>query len=195
MTFHVLPVIRPAELVGVENGKLSPSKLEPLKSFPNGKLFPAARLAFDCLALEAFFAGHELKPTSAGDCYRNYDRQQKAFIDRYSPKNMGRNPMVVRNWQGRPWYLKPGKAPSAVPGTSNHGYGLAVDVANATGDLLAWLLGPNGFESPAVRYGFAWQAASGPYAEPWHIQYVCGDNPPPAVLHAVEVFPDLQVTE
>lgn len=195
MTYHVLPIIRPAALANVENGRLPASKLEVLKCYPKGKMFPAARLAFDALALEAYFAGHYLTATSSADCYRSFDRQEKTFLDRYATKNAGRTPMVTRNYQGRTWFLKPGKAPSAVPGTSNHGLGLAIDVANATGDLLAWLLGPNGFESPAVRYGFAWQAASGPYAEPWHLQYVAGDNTPGAVLEAVDVFPDLKVTE
>lgn len=191
MTYHVLPLILPADLVGVENGRLPASKLEALHSYPKGKLHPAARLAFDALALHAWFHGFEVTPTSAADCYRTYERQEKTFLDRYSPKNMGRSPMVTRNFQGRTWYLQPTKAPSATPGTSNHGLGLAVDIANASGDLLAWLLGPNGFESPVIRYGFSWEVADGPNAEAWHIRYVCGDNPPPAVLEAVAAFPEL----
>jgi LAS superfamily LD-carboxypeptidase LdcB len=193
VTYHVLPVILPSGLKDVTNGRLPASKLETLHSYPKGKLYPAARLAFDALALEAYFAGHELKPTSPADCYRSYDRQESGFLQRYSQKNTGRTPRVTRIYQGRPWYLKPGVAPMATPGTSNHGLGLAVDVANASGDLLEWLLGPNGFESPAIRYGFSWEVANGPNAEPWHIRYVCGDNPPPAVLEAVAAFPNLEI--
>lgn len=191
MNYHVLPLIMPSDLAGVDNGRLPASKLEALHSYPKGKLYPAARVAFDALALHAWFNGFEVTPTSPADCYRSYDRQEKTFLTRYSPKITGRNPKVTRTYQGRTWYLKPGYAPSASPGTSNHGLGLAVDVANASGDLLAWLLGPSGLESPAIAYGFSWEVANGPNAEPWHLRYVCGDNPPPAVLEAVAAFPEL----
>ena len=66
--------------------------------------------------------------------------------------------------------------------------------ADASGKRLEWLLGPHPLPSPVVKYGFSWEVASGPNAEPWHIRYVCGDEWPPAVEEALEVFPNLKVS-
>ena len=77
---------------------------------------------------------------------------------------------------------------AAVPGTSNHGWGLAIDVAiDADGDegfewpvksvdskTVAWLL------KNADRFGFCWEVQS----EPWHLTYYVGDVVPAAVLAA-----------
>jgi LAS superfamily LD-carboxypeptidase LdcB len=62
-------------------------------------------------------------------------------------------------------------APLAVPGTSNHNLGIAVDIANASGKRLEWML------ANAHKYGFSWELQS----EPWHIRYVAGDDIPEAV--------------
>jgi peptidoglycan hydrolase-like protein with peptidoglycan-binding domain len=71
---------------------------------------------------------------------------------------------------------------AATPGTSNHGLGLAIDLAwydssqilgiTARMDVFNWLL------LNAFRYGFSWETQS----EPWHIRYVAGDSIPQAVL-------------
>ena len=63
-------------------------------------------------------------------------------------------------------------APMATPATSNHGWGLAVDVWSANGKRLDWML------QNCDKYGFSWEVQS----EPWHIRYVCGDILPQAVL-------------
>jgi LAS superfamily LD-carboxypeptidase LdcB len=58
---------------------------------------------------------------------------------------------------------------AAVPGTSNHGWGLACDVWNVgQNGRLEWLL------DNAKRFGFSWEVQS----EPWHIRYVLGDDLP-----------------
>jgi len=71
--------------------------------------------------------------------------------------------------------IKPGLA--AVPGTSEHGWGLAVDmcdgVEKGSGSRFQWL------RENAAAYGWAnpdWAQAggSGPY-EPWHWEYVAGE--------------------
>ena len=59
----------------------------------------------------------------------------------------------------------------AAPGTSNHNLGIAIDVANANGKILEWLL------ANADDYGFTWELQE----EPWHIRYVCGDAIPAKV--------------
>lgn len=59
----------------------------------------------------------------------------------------------------------------AVPGTSNHNLGIAIDIANASGKRLEWLL------KHAQSFGFSWEVQS----EPWHLRYVTGDNVPTRV--------------
>ena len=56
---------------------------------------------------------------------------------------------------------------AAVPGTSNHGWGVAVDfgspIDNASSDMHAWL------RSNAAGYGWFW--AGNDFGEPWHWEY------------------------
>lgn len=191
MKYPVLPIILPRDLEGQPNGKLNPLLLRQLKG-TKGAMHHAAATAFNCLQLEAMFAGIDLQSTSTADTYRSLERQEATFRDRYSATPTGRIPPVTRRWNGRLWWLKRGKAPSAAPGTSNHGLGLAIDIAGASGSRLAWMLGPNPFLSPVLKYGFSWEVESGPNAEAWHIRYVCGDNPPAAVTLALQAFPDLK---
>ena len=100
--------------------------------------------------------------------YRTYDQQMALFRDRYRSTPTGSN--VTRTFQGRTWWLLPGKAPSASPGTSNHGWGLAIDIRSVGEDgRLDWLL------ANAHRFGWSWELD----VEPWHIRYVLGDAPGP----------------
>lgn len=188
MKYPVLPVIMPSDMKGQTNGKLDPKLLRSLKG-TKGSLHHLAATAFNCLQLEAYFAGVDLQSVGT---YRSYERQERMFVDRYSPKPTTRIPVVTRTWNGHRWYLKRGNAPSAAPGTSNHGWGLAIDIAGASGSRLAWMMGSHPFFSPVLKYGFSWEVESGRNAESWHIRYVCGDNPPAAVTLAVQAFPDLQ---
>jgi LAS superfamily LD-carboxypeptidase LdcB len=188
MTYPVLPIIMPSDLDGHANGFLPSSLLRRLNG-TTGELHHLAATAFNCLQLEAFFAGVSLKSVGT---YRSYGTQVVMFNDRYSPLPTLRVPKVTRRWNGKTYWLKRGKAPSAVPGTSNHGWGLAIDIAGVSGDRLAWMLGPHPLLSPVVKYGFTWEVESGANAEPWHIRYVCGDEWPPAVDEALEVFPALR---
>jgi len=189
--YPVLPVILPADLKGARNGRLNPALLRPIKSYPKGQLHQRAATAFNALVLHAYFNGIELKPTSPGDCYRTFDQQKAMFDRRYSPKPTGRNPQVTRQYDGKTWYLKPGVAPSASPGTSNHGLGLAVDISGASGKRLEWMLGDRFLNCPVLRYGFSWEVKDGPNAESWHIRYVTGDTYTPDVEVAIKAFPDL----
>jgi LAS superfamily LD-carboxypeptidase LdcB len=111
------------------------------------------------------------KPTSRADTYRTYQEQVALFTSRYTMTPLPGRPSKV--WEGRRWWQKPNTAIAAVPGTSNHGLGIAVDIADASGDRLDWL------EANALTYGFSWEFTSG--AEPWHIRYYRGDDIPPAV--------------
>lgn len=189
MKFPVLKLIVPTDLAGERNGSITEAKMASLLSFPQGRLHRLAATAYNAMQLSAFFAGIELRPTSSADCYRTFAQQERTFRGRYTPVPNGSR--VTRTWQGQRWYLMPGKAPSAAPGTSNHGWGLAVDIANCSGTRLNWLLGDGFATSNALKFGFSWEVASGPNAEAWHLRYVCGDKLPQAVIDAIAVFPEI----
>lgn len=187
--YPVLPIILPADLKNAKNGELNQDILREIKS-PKGKMHRLAATAWNAMQLDAYFNGIELK--QVGD-YRSLARQEEMFKDRYQLTPTDRHPQVTRRYQNKTWYLKKGKAPSASPGTSNHGLGLAVDVADASGKRLEWLLGDGFLTSNALKYGFSWEVREGPNAEAWHIRYVCGDNLPKSVLDAISAFPSLDV--
>ena len=183
MAFPVVPVVRPGVLSGLSNGKLPDSALVDTPGQAGGYtvrlVAPAAR-AWRALCAAALAAGHTLKPSGLYDSYRPYTVQEKVFLARFSTTNTGTG--ITRTWQGKTWWLKPGVALAAVPGTSNHGWGLAVDTGEERdGDTgaesidtatLNWLL------ANELRFGFSHEVQS----EPWHIRYTAGDAIPAAVL-------------
>jgi len=177
----------PSDLAGQKNGELNPALLRDIKA-PNGKLHHLAATAWNCMQLAAYFDGIELKHVGA---YRPLAEQVKLFNSRYESAPTGRVPQVTRTYQGKTWYLKKGVAPAGSPSTSNHGWGLAIDVASASGKRLEWLLGDGFLTSNALKFGFSWEVRDGANAEAWHIRYVCGDKLPQAVLDALVAFPNL----
>lgn len=170
MKYKVQPIIQPVDLRKATNGQLPPSVLTPIEG---GHLHHLAANAWNAMVVAGARRGIVLKPTSRWDTYRPYERQESLFYARYQIKK--RITRVTRLWQNKKWYLKKGVAPAAVPGTSNHGWGLAVDVANATGPTLRWL------DANAHKFGFSWEVISGPNAEAWHIRYHAGNGIPPKV--------------
>jgi len=188
-TYTVLPIIMPTDLAGQKNGELNPALLRDVKA-PAGKMHRLAATAWNAMQLQAYFDGIELKHVGA---YRPLDRQVALFNERYSATKTPRKPEVTRKYQGKTWYLKKGMAPAGTPGTSNHGIGLAIDVANCSGKRLEWLLGDGFWTSNALKYGFSWEVKDGANAEAWHIRYIAGDTLPQAVLEAIAAFPTLDV--
>ena len=166
----------PKDLAGIKNGQLPPDLL---KLVPGGQLHNAAVKSYKHMLNAAKADGVTLKPTSVADTYRPYNVQYNAFMERYSPKPTGDTRGITRQWDGKTWYLKKGYAPSASPGFSNHGWGLAVDFANCTGKTFQWLT-KNGNR-------FGWYIGTGDPAKPgfesWHWEYVLGNpwTPPQTV--------------
>ena len=185
--YPVLPLIMPSDLAGQKNGEINPALLRNINA-PSGKLHHLAATAWNCLQLSAYFSGIELRHVGA---YRPLSEQVKLFNARYESAPTGRTPQVTRTYQGKTWYLKKGNAPAGTPSTSNHGWGLAIDVANASGARLDWLLGDGFMTSNALKFGFSWEVKNGANAEAWHIRYVCGDKLPQAVTEALAAFPTL----
>lgn len=182
MLLPISPVDRPVCLTGQLNGRLDPELLVETVGQAAGPVVrlvePAAR-AWRALAAAARDSGHVLKTTSLVDSYRPYAVQERTFLDRYTTTPNGSTP---KHWRGQNWYLKPGYASAAVPGTSNHGWALAVDIGEEKdGDAgtesiddptVAWLV------EHAAEFGFSAEIQS----EPWHWRYVAGDDIPDAVL-------------
>ena len=170
-------MVLPAEVAKVGNGNLTPAMLKKVKT--GGEMWTGAAAAFNKLYADCLAAGFKLR--NVGD-YRPFNEQLAMFNDRYSLKDLNRNPEVTRKYEGKTWYLKPGKSPSGVPGTSNHGFGLAIDVGyDKDGALVS--MGGKCFDwmcANAPKYGFYLQGSDpkSPEFEAWHWQYVFGDKPP-----------------
>ena len=166
---YIVPVKLPADLKNIEPGKL-PANL--LKAVPGGgKMHWIAACAWMAMCEKAKAEGVELKPTSSGDTYRDYETQKKGFLTRYQLEDTGTG--STKTFEGKTWYLKKGMAMLATPGKSQHNLGLAVDIANASEPKrLNWLV------ANVKDFGFSWEVVP---SEPWHIRYVNGDTPPAAV--------------
>lgn len=166
---YIVPVKLPADLKGVEPGKL-PNNL--LVSIPGGgKLHRLAANAWLAMVAKAKADGVELKPTSAGDTYRSYESQKAGFLQRYQLDKV--EGTSTKTFEGKTWYLKKGMAMLATPGKSQHNLGIAVDIHSASEPKrLNWLI------ENVKDFGWSWEVVP---SEPWHIRYVAGDAVPAAV--------------
>jgi len=159
MILPVKSVTLPHDLKNQANGKLDANLLLPVDG---GHMHHLAAKHFTSLAFAAKKAGFILKPTSEVDTYRNYAVQLTTFFKRYDNTKRATR---TEKFENKQWWLKPGVAGAAVPGTSNHGWGLAIDIAHVTPAMLEWLV------KHADAYGFSWESQS----ENWHIRYYKGD--------------------
>jgi LAS superfamily LD-carboxypeptidase LdcB len=178
-------LVLPKALAGHKNGRLPDAMLQPIAC--GGRMWSGAAEAFDAMFEAAKREGITLK--NIGD-YRPYSAIVAMFHDRYSIVDQGRKPQVTRKFDGKVWYLKKGKAPSAAPDPSgksgsNHGWGLAIDLAvvnkrkqtvslSAAPKALAWMC------ANAPLYGFYLQGSDpkSPEFEAWHWQFCLGDKQP-----------------
>ena len=163
MPHPVQPGNRPTPIPGAVNGRVDPARIEAVEG--SCGLARGAALSFRLLLAEARAAGVALVPE---DCYRSLDGQVGA---RQGSCAQGRCPCAAR------------------PGTSNHGWGKAVDLATADGPLTSFAAPAYGWlRAHAGRYGWnhpGWaRPGGGGCPEPWHWEWV-GDGgtlgPPPRV--------------
>lgn len=118
------------------NGRLPREMLVPIAQ--NGhRLSPEAASSFDKMVTEASNAGVEISIT---DSYRNYDQQ----VDLAKRKG-----------------LTSEGGYAAFPGTSQHGWGLAVDVNLTKPGSREWM------EANASRFGWVGEVER----EPWHYEF------------------------
>jgi hypothetical protein len=169
----------PGDLAGQTNGKLYDNLLSPVDG--GGKLHHLAARAWRALvAANAAATGMSMTYTYGGT-YRTYAAQETLFRSRYDPAGTGGG---CKTWDGVRWCKKSANlATAAVPGTSNHGWGLAVDSAHGTSpsgatSITSHHAGWDWILDNAERFGFSWELQS----EAWHLRYVAGDMVPVAVL-------------
>lgn len=128
------------------NGRMADSELSPI---PGGRLRTDAAVAWNAMHSAALHDGLDLRPRGPASSYRTL-AQQEYFWDQY--KNHGGNL-------------------AAEPGTSNHGWGLAVDVA--TQEMRGWI------DNHGAPFGWQKQWSDAP-SEWWHIRFRTGIWHPPA---------------
>lgn len=188
----VKPTVPPSDLAGQENGNLDLQMLTQIGPGSSlARLHHTVARGWFALADAAMKAGGwTLWWTSVADTYRTYAVQKSTFLIRYDPVSLAvynATPKADRKFwpdaislgqSSQYWKKKdPDLATAAVPGTSPHGMGCAIDGA-FPGHNVAWTPALPWLVQNARKYGFAWSLQS----EPWHIQWVMGDIIPQAVL-------------
>lgn len=192
MPIAFLPVKLPTSVKGgpLQNGKLTPCDLKAVW-FPGVghlSLHPFTARAFQAMQLVAF-SETKLHLSGTG-AYRSFDAQLSLFLQRYTDSYLPvRNVLTSqRSYQGKTWYLRRGMAPAASPGTSNHGYGIAIDcgwwtgvdapgltdIAGITSKAQGWQWLQDNYQS----FGFSHEGAKPGQAgwEPWHLRHVIGND-------------------
>lgn len=203
MALAVINPVMPTALAGEANGLITASKLE---AVPGGGRLLTGAPARAWYALVVYCLGFGLPLTyTYGGTYRTYASQKSLFLSRYEPVSYARyliTPSSRRKlWPEAPsqgfsskYWIKKQRADgtypatAAVPGTSNHGLGIAIDTAfddnTANGispeDAAAITAHPQWprFYQAVLDFGFSWELQS----EPWHIRYVRGDSVTQMVL-------------
>lgn len=122
------------------NGKYPPGALSPIYQ---GELINEAAAGWNAMNVEARKRGVELYPTGSRSSYRTYEEQEELYQD----------------------YLNGTGNLAAVPGTSNHGTGIAVDCATYDMRDMIDLIGKS--------YGWSKSWSDAP-SEWWHICYQGG---------------------
>ncbi|GEM_PF-3401871 len=150
------------------NGLLDVSTLTPLPAQPHLRLRAAVAAAWvELVAAVLATYGWVVALT---DAYRDYATQERLFRQRYTTTYLPGRPSKV--WLGRRWYLKAGYAAAAVPGTSNHGLGITVDVAGLGG-----FTGTRYRQFAALAEPRGWSNAEGrSIGEAWHWTKTNGDT-------------------
>lgn len=194
ITLPISSMVLPSSLNGVENGKL-PDHL--LTTFGVGSARMEKTAARSMVAMLAEMRAGGFNPRQVGH-YRTFQEQLNLFLSRYREASQSEwNSTLTQHrkqWDDARKYgynsiywvkkLINGRYPAtaATPGKSNHGLGLAVDIAEEydtdtapdpiRSQWVQWLV------NNAHRYGFSAELQS----EPWHWRYVAGDRIPTATL-------------
>lgn len=145
---------------GYSNGKIP---LTSLTKVTNGWLRTDAAKGYS--SFSAAFNSKFKKPLSVSEGYRSYTTQKAIFTSRNSPHTKPQHNDT--EWAGKYWTRKPGTSLAAIPGTSVHGWALAVDfganVQKAGTAEKKWA------DANGPKYG--WYPVGNSYGEPWHFEF------------------------
>lgn len=196
MALPVVPVKLPADLRNAQNGRLLDHLLVdvPFPGRPRGgRLHHQAYRGWEAISADCLRAtGVVLTCTSTADAYRTFLIQHSTFVDRAYPVSRATYMMTassrrrVYNFNGHTyWKFYDWASPVATPGSSNHGWGVSVDVCQLRGDgtivhiaaspAWPWL------KANLQRYGWSWEY-SREGVEDWHVRLYMGDQIPSAVI-------------
>jgi LAS superfamily LD-carboxypeptidase LdcB len=206
----------PASLEGMENGKLDINDSSKLVRCSdafvhkfNQVQHPDSRLmghpyAIGALELMIRYAAVDGVFMKMNEGYRSYSQQQQAFNSRYTDKKpslkqwnklckgqyAGRKNRIDdyrKTWNGKSYWLAQADGTSlAVPGTSNHGLGLAFDLGiyvpftskdrnPRRGSLQPSTAQTDWLRRNAWAFGFVWEVQRNrPGFEAWHIVWAPG---------------------
>lgn len=194
MSLPKLPMSFPSTLHGQTNGNLPPHLLKQI-GVGSALMEVTAARSFMAMFAEARAAGFNIKHVGH---YRSFREQLNLFVARYEPVDYTHyvaTPSSRRKkWDDAVKYGYPsvywrkrlinGKYPAtaATPGASNHGWGLALDIAeeydsDSAPDPIRQVF-VNWLVVNAHRFGVSAELDS----EPWHWRYVAGDVIPEATL-------------
>lgn len=153
-------------MAAVVNGKLTASQLTALRTADGQRLAKDAAASWDKLAA-AYTARTGGRHLAVTDTYRPRDVQERIFRERYVAQRTGGGFYGdVRIWDGVRYVRRRGHAAAAVPGTSNHGLGLAVDAGIGSFTSQAYK------DLSAIAGHYGWSNAAGKRInEPWHWEY------------------------
>lgn len=194
MTLPKLPMSFPSTLHGQTNGSLPPHLLKKIGVGSALMEITAAR-SFMAMFAEARSLGFNIKHVGH---YRSFKEQLNLFVSRYEPVSFAAYSATPssrrKKWEdaskygyGSSYWVKRlvnGRYPAtaSTPGNSNHGWGLALDIAEEYDSdsapdpirnvFVNWLIGN------AHRFGISAELDS----EPWHWRYVAGDDIPQETL-------------
>ena len=181
----VVPIKFCVHLKGKKPSQITSPMLRKLST--GGMMHHCAARAFEAMAHAAKADDVTLKPTSPGDTYRSIATQKAGFLQRFQLDPIAG--AQTRTYDGKTWFLKKGMAVLASPvddaaHCSRHMLGIAIDIANASGKTLEWLI------ANEKRFGFSHEVVNMPGAEPWHIRFTEGETMPSAVLDYEDILPE-----
>lgn len=199
--YPVSPITLPASLACVRNGELPSSALTTIGT--GGRLEHTAARAWAALFIAGQADGVGPFTWTPGGTYRPLSGQVSGFAERWSSVPQQGLPPVTAFYNGGTYYLRTYQdsrgqwryvARSAIPGTSDHGLGIAVDIALGDSQAeaqpitpaLPWLV------RNAASLGWSWEAATRTPQEPWHLRYFAGDAIPQRVLDIEAFFAGLK---
>jgi hypothetical protein len=203
MVMSIAPVKYPTELQNQSNGDIDPSLLKLIGT--NTYMLKVAADWYAVLQKEFQKANGRPLSFTFGGGYRTWKQQYNLFVSRYEKVSYATY-LVTPSTRRKVWPaevgpnrpLNPSKsywrkkvigtlpngtnrypATAAVPGTSNHGWGLACDLAIGVPEHATGLTGTDRtwLENNIARFGFSYESTS----EPWHVRYVMGDVCPPFI--------------